>query len=468
MLIEYNSISMKGTINMAEQSYISAQASLAVIGIWFRQQGIWSMIEANVRIKQKVRKYRANEKLLDCFINILAGGHGLYESNLRVRPDVAVQQAFGRTGCAEQSTISDTLNACQPKDIEALRQAVTAILRQHGCSYRHNYAAAWQLLDVDMTGMPAGRQGEGVTKGYFAGEKNRRGRQLGRVLATWYDEIIVDHLYDGKRQLDRSLPELVASVEHVLALNEQKRARTILRIDGGGGDDDNINWALARGYQLLVKVKNWRRSHKLAATVTHWYPDPQVLEREIGWVTEPFAYVQPTRQLALRKRKKDGTWSYHVLVFTLNDQALLDLCPLPCPTAPTLATLLFCAVYVYDQRGGALETQNRTDKQGLGLTHRNKQRFTSQAMLVLLAQLAHNVIIWSRYPLVCIDPTFGHFGMLRMVRDVFHIPGIIYFTSDGVLQAVVLNQYHPYAKPFQQAFALLIQHDDLSLILGKI
>ena len=45
-----------------------------------------------------------------------------------------------------------------------------------------------------MTGLSAGRLGEGVSKGYFAGERNRRGRQLGRVLASWYDEIVVDRL----------------------------------------------------------------------------------------------------------------------------------------------------------------------------------------------------------------------------------------------------------------------------------
>jgi hypothetical protein len=48
-----------------------------------------------------------------------------------------------------------------------------------------------QVLDADITGMPAGRPGEGVTKGYFPKQCNRRGRQLGRVLATRYEEIII-------------------------------------------------------------------------------------------------------------------------------------------------------------------------------------------------------------------------------------------------------------------------------------
>jgi hypothetical protein len=67
----------KGIVIMEEAIKVSARASLGVIGFWFRQQGIWSMSEERVKIKQKVHTYRANEKLLDCFVNILAGGRGL-------------------------------------------------------------------------------------------------------------------------------------------------------------------------------------------------------------------------------------------------------------------------------------------------------------------------------------------------------------------------------------------------------
>jgi hypothetical protein len=82
-----------------------------------------------------------------------------------------------------------------------------------------------QVLDADITGMPAGRPGEGVTKGYFPKQCNRRGRQLGRVLATRYEEIIIDRLYDGKRQLHRSLKELLTSTEEVLELIENCTVR---------------------------------------------------------------------------------------------------------------------------------------------------------------------------------------------------------------------------------------------------
>lgn len=154
----------------------SSRASLVALGLKFQHLQLWSPIRTHVKIKQKVLKHTPSDKLLDCFINILAGGTGVVEVNTRVRPDQSVQRAFGRSTCAEQSTISDTLNASE--NAQQLRQAIQIILREHGQSYRHDYATQWQLLDVDVTGMPAGRLGEGVTKGYFAQQKNRRGRQL--------------------------------------------------------------------------------------------------------------------------------------------------------------------------------------------------------------------------------------------------------------------------------------------------
>ena len=245
------------------QKDITPRASLAAIGQRFQQMGVWPVVEHSIQIKQKVLRHTPTDKLKDCLINILAGGSGLVETNTRVRPDRAIQIAFGRQSCAEQSTISDTLNACTAENVNQMRTAINLILRQYGRCCQHEYGTHWQLLDVDVTGMPAGRLGEGVTKGYFAGEKNRRGRQLGRVLASWYDEIVVDKLYNGKRQLDTSLPELVLEAENALNLDETRRRRTILRVDGGGGKDENINWMLNRHYHVIVKAKNWHRSAKL-------------------------------------------------------------------------------------------------------------------------------------------------------------------------------------------------------------
>ncbi len=145
-------------------------------------------------IAQKVLCYKPTDKRLDALMNILSGGHGLVEVNTRVKSDEGLQRAFARGGCAEQSVRSDMLNACTSETVDQMQQALQAIYQAHSQAYRHNYPAQLQVVDADRSGLPAGRQGERVSKGYFPSAKNRRGRQLGRVVASLYDEIVVEGL----------------------------------------------------------------------------------------------------------------------------------------------------------------------------------------------------------------------------------------------------------------------------------
>ncbi len=432
----------------------SARASLVALGLHLHGLGLWAIIRAHVQIKQKKRQHDPLDKLLDVFINILAGGHGLYEINTRVRPDRALQHAFGRTACAEQASSSRTLNACTPENVHQFRQALQEILRQHSRSYQHDYTHHWQLWDIDLTGLTAGLLGEGVTKGYFAKQKSKRGRQLARLLATQYDEILVDQLHPGKQQLNQGLRALVLEAEQTLKIDENKRKNTIIRMDGGGGVKTDINWLLQRQYHILLKIKSWHRAAKLAQSVGEWYPDTKVADRQVGWVREPFVYVQRTRQLAIRTPRPKGGWHYQVLVFTLEDAMLLELCARPMPPACADLDILLAALHAYDLRDGGLETQNKGDKQGLGLNKRNKRSFCAQEILVLLAQLAHDCLIWTRNDLGQVAPAFEHYGILRMVRDVLQIDGTIHWDAAGNICNIELNAQHPLAATVQSALVL--------------
>ena len=103
------------------------------------------------------------------------------------------------------------------------------IYQQHSQGFQHDYQASFQVLDVDMSGLPCGPKAAFATKGYFAKQRNRRGRQLGRVLASHYGEIVVDRLFDGKTQLTRALQPLMLAAEQTLQLEEEKWSRTIVR-----------------------------------------------------------------------------------------------------------------------------------------------------------------------------------------------------------------------------------------------
>jgi len=72
-----------------------------------------------------------------------------------------------------------------------------------------------------------------------------------------------------------------------------------------------------------------------------------------------------------------------------------------------------------------VETSFKEDKQGLGLTKRTKKRFAAHQMVLALGTLAHNVLVWARAWLAPHVPALAHDGLRRLVRDVFHMSGLI-------------------------------------------
>ncbi len=119
----------------------------------------------------------------------------------------------------------------------------------------------------------------------------------------------------------------------------------------------------------------------------------------------------------------------------------------------------------YDQRGGGIETSFKGDKQGLGLTKRSKKRFEAQHMLVLLGSLAHNVVVWARRWLS--SQKIQHYGILRMVRDVFHVSGLLRFDASGSVVAIVLNHKACLARSFIRPLQELLTPLHIVVSLGE-
>ncbi len=275
-------------------NHFTACATLAAIGAKMKQLDLFGPIRAGVQIRQKTIKHTPIDKLMDALISLLAGAHGLVEINTRLRADPGLQQAFGRSACAEQSVVQETLDACTTENVEQLHHALDEIYRSHSQGFRHDYQASFQLLDADLTGLPCGPKAAFATKGYFAGLYHRRGRQLGRVLATHYQEVVTDQLFAGNVQLIKALQPLVEAAEITLQLDEAKRRRTILRVDAGAGTEDDLNWLLERSYEIMAKEYSGRRIARLSKTVKEWVQDPNWSERSFGWVSEPATgYVRP-------------------------------------------------------------------------------------------------------------------------------------------------------------------------------
>jgi hypothetical protein len=449
--------------------HFSAHASLAAIGVLLRQHDVFGPIRERVRIAQKTVKHTPLDKLYDGFITLLMGAHGLVEINTRLRSDRALQRAVGRIACAEQSVVQQTLDACTEDNVGQMQHALDEIYRRQGQGYRHDYAHYWQVLDADISGLPCGKKAACASKGYFAKQRNRRGRQVGRVLASRYDEIVVDRLFSGTTQLATALPDLVTAAERTLELDADKRARTIIRLDAGGGTVEDVNWLLRRGYAVHGKDYSGQRARALAASVTEWVDDPRVPGRQVGWVTqETTAYVRPVRRIAVRTRKKNGQWGVGVLLSVLTPHDVITLTQQPIDRVSDPTAVLLAYVYFYDQRGGGVETAFKEDKQGLGLTKRSKKRFAAQQMVLALSTLAHNVLVWARAWLVPYVPALARYGLLRLVRDVLHVSGTVLLDpTTGRVRRLVLNAAAPLAAGLVTALRVLLAPAQVAVTLGE-
>src|SRR5947208_8391123 len=131
----------------SKAGHYTPAASLAALGVKLQQVKLFEPIERWVHIAQKTVKHSPLDKLSDSFIAMLAGAHGMVEINTRLRSDPALQAAFGRAACAEQSVVQETLDACTAENVTQLAQAVDLIYRQHSQGYRHDYRRGWQILD---------------------------------------------------------------------------------------------------------------------------------------------------------------------------------------------------------------------------------------------------------------------------------------------------------------------------------
>jgi len=420
-------------------------------------------------MNQKTITHTPVQKLSDALIAVLAGAHGLVEINKRLRSALGLQAAFGRQSCAEPSVGQETLDACTAGNVEQMHRAMDEISQRQSRGARHDYHRSVHVLDVDRTGRPCGPQAAFATQGSLAHPRHRRGRQRGRGWATSSGAMVVDRLFGGTTQLRKALRPLVQAAEHTWARDEETRPRTLWRFEAGGGSVAEIHWLLDQGYQVHGKDYASPRAHTWAARVTQWVDDPRLPERQGGWVTvPPTCSRRPVRRVAVRCRKKNGQWGVGVLISTLPPEEVIALRCQPVDSTTDPSAVLLAYVDVDDQRGGGVETAIKGDKQGVGVTKRTTKRFEAQQMVTPLHALAHHTMVWARPWLSPSVPSIRQWGIMRMVRDVFHGSGQIVFDHRQSIAHIMLNPADPLAKGLAPGLFALLGAEHIAVTLGEI
>lgn len=242
------------------------------------------------------------------------------------------------------------------------------------------------------------------------------GRQLARVSAVKYRETIWSDLFPGNRHTVECFQPAVLAAETALELAPAQRKRTVWRLDGGAGTDDHLRWLLGRGYHVVAKGLSNRRAEALARRVRRWDPYRDVW---LGEVEPPVDYGRPVR-VVVKRRLKDGRFRHSWYLSTL--------------AFPSKGRFMAC----YDDRGGAEVEQFRNDKSGLSLSARRKRSLLGQKGMLLLTDLAHNLLADFHYRAL-VGTRFEPYGLKRIVRDLLAVPGRLVFEQGKLVRVELLS-----------------------------
>jgi hypothetical protein len=417
----------------------TSRASLCALGEYLRRQCFFAPLREQVQIPQKTVRYRPIDKLLDGLLGILCGAKTISQSNVTIRVDPAVQRVFGRASCAEQSTIARTLQACTAETVHQLARVSWYYLKRYGQTPHHRFAERLLWVDSDVTPLPLGAQAEGSERTWMGRNRSKTGRKTLRITASEYREILHETLLRGKAAAVPALKAALGELETRLGWTRERRQRIVLRLDGGFGTTEVLNWLLSRGYQVVAKSSHSGRVRKLRQALGPWQPTSSS-GREIAAVLHPHRFCRTTRQWVIRTPKEKGGYQYAVLVTTLTDLEPLALAD------------------AYDARA-MIEATFCQDKQALGLVTRRQRRWEAQQMVLLLARLAHHLLLWGKQWLSRVPSTrrrLQSYGLVRLLRDVWAVPGVIRWRR-GWMVSVRFSPLHPLATPLQASFSALFR-----------
>ena len=146
-------------------------APLGVLGYCLMRTHFLASVFTELSLPLKQVDHAPNNKLLDVLVSILAGCRAIYQIDTRLRPDLALAQAWGRSSFASQANVARTLDAFSEESIEQLRRGSEALFRRESRSLRHNFEQDWLWLDIDLTALPTSKHAQDSAKGKISGKK---------------------------------------------------------------------------------------------------------------------------------------------------------------------------------------------------------------------------------------------------------------------------------------------------------
>lgn len=158
---------MTTRIRLVPMPSATSFAPLGVLGYCLQRTGFFDVLWEGLQLPLKTVHHRPEAKLLDVLVSILTGCRAVSQVNTRLRPDLALAQAWGRPQFAEQATLARTLDSFNAEQVTGLRHGSEQLFRRESQSLQHDFAAGYLWVDIDLTPLPISKHAEASTKGKF-------------------------------------------------------------------------------------------------------------------------------------------------------------------------------------------------------------------------------------------------------------------------------------------------------------
>lgn len=390
-------------------AYNTEYAGVALLWDWLKRCQLLRVLN-HIPLNLKTVRRTPRSKLEDLLACLMTGVESLGQIDVRMRYDRGLTLALGRSSLADQSLMSQTLDAFEERSLKQLRQNIVNLLSQHSRALRRIRWGRFTVLDLDMTDLPCSRRCEGALKGRTTGKRGRTVRQLSVVYNHHYREPLDLFLHAGNVHSAAPLEEIVQTLEQAHGWQRNTRRTICWRLDSGYGSDGKLSWLMRRGYRVVAKGLSDKRAAAWARSIpdSTWrrvHSTQDVYER--GRTPK---LTSPHRCLLIRThRTKLPGYRYSYLASNLEKWVR--------PKGHVL---------FYNQRQG-IEKELQQIKTVLGLKHKRKRSFNGMQALALLTLIANLEMIWFRREL-----RLNHLGLKRFIRDVLKTPGFVARKRSGL------------------------------------
>ena len=219
-----------------QQPLLTQHAMLVLWGAFAQQIGLVKMLE-QIDLRQKKRDARAQTKIMEFLLAILAGLPHLQDLSCSAHPldqDQAVAEAWDQPGWADYSGVSRTLQSLNDEEANDIIDAVTAVSQpfiDQECE-RALASAGRLVYDADLTGRPVsntsttypdtafGYMGDTVSLGYQAALVSLHSPTYGRL---W----LADQLHPGDTVSVTQVQALMLAAEESTGYRPRRRTELV-------------------------------------------------------------------------------------------------------------------------------------------------------------------------------------------------------------------------------------------------